>query len=124
LNGAFAVEYSNGLLETTSDLEVGYYNTRMVEVEETSSTLSVNPNDYYRLVNPVTLLTVTLEEPTNTSILNIYSLEFTTSENGCTLILPQDIKWLNGEIPDIEPSTTYQISITNNLAIIQGFTYA
>ena len=124
LNGAFLTEYNNGVLGMNSDLTVGYYNTRMIEIEETSSTLSINPNDYYKWINPVTLLTITLKEPTNINILNIYTIEFTTSDSGCTLMLPQTVKWMDGEAPDIEPSTTYQISITNNLAIIQGFTYA
>ena len=105
-----------------SDLEDAYYNTQFVNMAETTS--EIEPNKYYCWVEPVSTLTITLKEPTNTNILNIYSLEFTTSDSGCTLMLPQTVKWMGGESPEIEPSTTYQISITNNLAIIQGFTYA
>lgn len=124
LNRTFTSTYEQDskTLVLDSDLEDAYYNTLFVNMVETSS--EIEPNKYYCWSEPVSTLTVTLKEPTNTNILNIYTIEFTTSDSGCTLILPQDIKWLDGEIPNIVPSTTYQISITNNLAIIQGFTYA
>ena len=69
-------------------------------------------------------MTITLNEPENLDILNNYMVEFTAGEEGCTVIMPENIKWQNRKSPVIEPECTYQISIINNLATIQMYDYA
>lgn len=122
LNGAFVTEYSGGVLNTTSDLENQYYNTEFISM--TNNDVTIEPNKYYCWSEPLEELKIQLSEPLNTDILNIYTIEFTASESGCTLILPETIKWCWGTIPSIQPSLTYVMSISNNLAIIQNFDYA
>lgn len=122
LNGAFVTEYSDGVLNTTSDLENQYYNTEFISM--TNNDVTIEPNKYYCWSEPLEQLKIQLSEPLNTDILNIYTIEFTTSESGCTLILPETIKWCYGNIPSIQPSLTYVMSISNNLVIIQNFDYA
>lgn len=124
LNGAFSAQYeqSTETLILDGDLEDGFYNTEFINV--TNTVMQLEPNKYYCWSTPISQLTITLQEPLNTDILNIYTFEFTTSENGCTLLLQDTIKWAGGIAPNIDYNTTYQISITNNLAIIQDFNYA
>ena len=93
-----------------------------VEVESvTSTSKSIEPNKYYKWTSAMSSLTITLATPTNTSILNNYMFEFTTSSSGCTLNVPSTVKWANGEAPTIEASKTYQVSIINNLAVVSNF---
>lgn len=87
----------------------------------TSTSKSIEPNKYYKWTSAMSSLTITLATPTNTSRLNNYMFEFTTSSNGCTLNVPSTVKWSNGEAPNIEASKTYQVSIINNLAVVSNF---
>lgn len=87
----------------------------------TSTSKSIEPNKYYKWTSAMSSLTITLATPANTSRLNNYMFEFTTSSSGCTLNVPSTIKWANGEAPTIEASKTYQVSIINNLAVVSNF---
>jgi len=96
-------------------------NTETPVVSATSSYQTIEPNKYYKWTSEMYSLTITLATPANESILNNYMFEFTTSSSGCTLNVPSTVKWANGEIPNIEASKTYQVSIINNLAVISNF---
>ena len=92
----------------------------------TSSSMTLSPNIYYRNTNTsLSTLTITFASETsalyNSLILNEYFVEFTTSSSGTTISLPSAIKWANGETPTFEASTTYQISIVNNLGVCTKF---
>lgn len=87
----------------------------------TASSQALTPNVYYKWTNAPTSLTITLETPSNTNILNNYMFEFSTGSAGCTLALPSSIKWANGETPVFELDTIYQISIVNDLGVVQKF---
>ena len=87
----------------------------------TVSSKTLSPNKYYKWTNSLSSITITLETPSNSNILNNYMFEFTVSEIGCTLIVPDTIKWLNGVAPVLEATKTYQISIINNLATVAKF---
>lgn len=87
----------------------------------TVSSKTLSPNKYYKWTNSPSSITITLETPSNSNILNNYMFEFTVSETGCTLIVPDTIKWLNGVAPVLEATKTYQISIINNLATVAKF---
>ena len=93
-----------------------------IPVETTTSTSKqLTPNKYCKWTNTPKSITITLATPTNSNILNNYMFEFTASSSGTTLTMPSTIKWLNGSIPTIDNSKTYQISIINNLATISKF---
>lgn len=101
-------------------VDLGYVNKKLTT--STSSTMTLSPNIYYRNTSTsLSTLTITLGSVSNSNIINEYFVEFTTSSSGTTVSLPSTIKWANGETPTFEASTTYQISIVNNLGTIQKF---
>ena len=88
----------------------------------TSTTMTLSPNVYHRNTNTsLARLTINLGSESDSSILNEYLVEFTTRSSGTTVSLPSSVKWANGETPTFEASTTYQISIVNNLGIVTKF---
>lgn len=92
---------------------------------ENSGSCEIQPNKYYIVEQlsgkTITIFDIMLISPTDTSIVNEYFIQFTTSSSGATLIMPSNIKWLNNEAPILQPNKTYQLSIINNLAIIGVF---
>ena len=101
-------------------VDLGYINKRLST--STSSSMTLSPNIYYRNTSTsLSTLTITLGSVSNTNIINEYFVEFTTSSSGTTVSLPSTIKWANGEAPTFEASTTYQISIVNNLGVVTKF---
>lgn len=102
----------------SGDVKVGY---RPLQTS-TSSSMTLTPNVYHRNTSTsLSSLTITLGSITDNTILNEYFVEFTTRSAGTTVNLPSGIKWPNGEAPTFEPSTTYQISIVNNLGVMTAF---
>jgi hypothetical protein len=105
---------SNGIVD------LGYIHKQLST--STSSSMTLSPNIYYRNTSTsLSTLTITLGSVSNSNIINEYFVEFTTRSAGTTVSLPSTIKWANGEAPTFEASTTYQISIVNNLGTIQKF---
>ena len=105
---------------STGVVDLGYINKQLITSTESSMTLS--PNIYYRNTNAdLSTLTIALGSVSNSNIINEYFVEFTTSSSGTTISLPSTIKWANGETPTFEASTTYQISIVNNLGVVITF---
>jgi hypothetical protein len=101
-------------------VDLGYINKQLST--STSSSMTLLPNIYYRNTSTsLSTLTITLGSVSNSNIINEYFVEFTTRSSGTTVSLPSTIKWANGETPTFEASTTYQISIVNNLGTIQKF---
>lgn len=91
-------------------------------IEYNTDTMNVSSNVYCRNTNTtLSTLTIRLNATADNNILNEYFIEFTTSNSGTAVSLPSSIKWANGEIPSFEASMTYQISIINNLGIVQKF---
>ena len=112
----------DGVSKTPSNgvVDAGYVNKQLIT--STSSTMTLSPNIYYRNTSTsLSTLTITLGSITNSNIINEYFVEFTTSSSGTTISLPSTIKWANGETPTFEASTTYQISIVNNLGVVTKF---
>ena len=101
-------------------VDLGYINKQLST--STSSSMTLSPNIYYRNTSTsLSTLTITLGSVSNSNIINEYFVEFTTRSSGTSVSLPSTIKWANGETPTFEASTTYQISIVNNLGTIQKF---
>lgn len=87
------------------------------------SQIEVNlaPNKYYKCSHPLESLSISLETPKITGILNNYMFEFVCSPVGCSLTVPSDIKWANGKKPELVGGATCQVSIINNLAVLTMF---
>lgn len=110
---------SNRVVKSYIDSKV---NIPYVTLYGTYSDTYLEPNKYYKVTSERTSVYIQLQTPTDTSILNNYMIEFTTSAtSSCTLYTSGDIKWANGVVPTLELGCTYQISIINNLAVISMF---
>lgn len=112
----------NGTTKNPSSgvVDLGYISKKLST--STSSSMTLSPNIYYRNTSTsLSTLTITLGSVSNSNIINEYFVEFTTSSAGTTVSLPSTIKWANGETPTFEASTTYQISIVNNLGVVTKF---
>lgn len=76
----------------------------------------LTPNILHRWSGEQTSLTITLKS-VSSAYAQHYMMQFTTSSSGCTLSLPSTIKWQSGLAPVLKPSTTYMISIVNDLGV-------
>ena len=112
----------NGTTKDPSNgvVDLGYISKKLST--STSSSMNLFPNIYYRNTSTsLSTLTIALTFAEDEDIINEYFVEFTTSSSGTTVSLPSTIKWANGEAPTFEASTTYQISIVNNLGVVTKF---
>ena len=106
--------------QSSGVVDLGYVNKKLTT--STSSSMTLLPNIYYRNTSTsLSTLTIRLGSVSNSNIINEYFVEFTTRSAGTTVSLPSTIKWANGETPTFESSTTYQISIVNNLGVVTKF---
>ena len=106
----------------TSILGSGDIKTNKPLQTSTSTSMTLTPNVYHRNTSTsLSRLTITLGTVTDNTILNEYLVEFTTRSAGTTITLPSNVKWVNGTTPTFEASTTYQISIVNNLGVVTKF---
>lgn len=85
---------------------------------------TIKPNKYYKFYN-VSSLSIQFDTP-NTGILNNYMFEVTFAGSGSTLSIRayngDELRWANNTTPSVcEPGGTYQISIINNLGVLQKF---
>lgn len=104
---------------TTSEgkIDLSSYAKKVLVIDETLSSLAITPNALHRW-GEVASLDITLAEPTDTSIVNEYMMEFVSGATATTLLMPDTIKWAIE--PKIEANKTYQISILDNIAVIIG----
>ena len=106
----------------TSILGSGDIKTNKPLQTSTSTSMTLTPNVYHRNTSTtLSRLTITLGTASDDTILNEYLVEFTTRSAGTTITLPSNVKWVNGTTPTFEASTTYQISIVNNLGVVTKF---
>lgn len=98
-------------------LQAVIYIQDMTNSTDTSFTLMPN---YKYLFGEKSSLTITLGEIVDTNIVNHYMFEFISGSTATNLSLPASIKWTTK--PSIKPNKTYQISIENNLGVIQEWT--
>ena len=85
-------------------------------VLDSNSSFTIKPN-YKYIFGERSALTISLEPVTDSTIVNHYMFEFTSGSTATTLSLPASIKWTTE--PSIKPNKIYQISIENNLGVIQ-----
>ena len=88
-------------------------------VLDSNSSFTIKPN-YKYMFGERSVLTISLEPITDYTIVNHYMFEFTSGSTATTLSLPASIKWTTE--PSIKPNKIYQISIENNLGVIQEWT--
>lgn len=88
-----------------------------VIINQTETTVTINPN-VLNVWGTVASLTITLAEADPTKY-NEYMIQFESGSAATTLTLPATVSWLNDA--EIKENTTYQISIVNNLGIMEGW---
>lgn len=86
-------------------------------IEQTETTVEIQPN-VLNVWGEVTSLTITLAAGDPTKY-NEYMIQFESGASPTTLTLPNTVSWLTEA--NIEANTTYQISIVNNLGIMEGW---
>lgn len=86
-------------------------------VETTDDNIILDNNKYYKKTNVSSNINISLNMPDDNTVFTSFAIEFTTSDSGTSVSLPNTIKWLNGELPIFENNFTYQISIMNNLGV-------
>lgn len=86
-------------------------------INQTETTVEIQPN-VLNVWGTVATLTITLAEADPTKY-NEYMIQFECGSAATTLTLPNTVEWLKDV--DIEANTTYQISIVNNLGIMEGW---
>lgn len=89
------------------------------KTQSSDTNFTLYPN-YKYLFGERTQLTITLSNAVDDSIVNHYMFEFSSGSTATTLSLPASIKWATS--PSIKPNKIYQISIENNLGVIQEWT--
>ena len=109
--------YSNGK-HKWSEWKMSRSGTNIVN--QTDSVVCIMPNEF-NIWGEVRELEITLAEPADKSVVNEYMIQFTSGEVATTLILPDNIRWVNNKTPNIVENKVYQISILNGLAVCLEF---
>ena len=87
-------------------------------VEQTATTVVIDPNVKNLWTSPVASLSIQFEPGTQGKV-NEYKLEFIVSGSAFQLTLPSVVIW--AEDTDWQDGYRYQVSIENNLAIAYGW---
>ena len=92
--------------------------TQYPVVTSSASSISMNPNTYYRVTQSLSSLTISFNAATDNTIVNEYLIEFLC---GGTISVPSTIVWASGKVPTFEVGKTYLLSVVNNLGLIAKF---
>lgn len=87
-------------------------------VEQTATTVVIDPNVKNLWTSPVASLSIQFEPGTQGKV-NEYKLEFIVGGSAFQLTLPSEVIW--AEDTDWQDGYRYQVSIENNLAIAYGW---
>ncbi len=102
---------------TTATIEDGVYKgTVRNEMTSENEDVTLNPNETYVFPEMVTL---SIQLGNSTSMYDEYHLFFKSGANATTLSLPSSVKLPDGF--SIEPNMEYELSISENLALCQGW---
>ena len=84
------------------------------------TTFILTPNTLH-VWDEVAALDLTLGEAKE-GIVNEYVFQFKSGIAGTTLTLPEELKWVEGETPNVLANRCYQVSVVNNFALSANFT--
>lgn len=112
--GSITAEEVQGTPDGDITLRAVTYIQDRTNSDDTSFTLAPN---YKYLFGEKASLSIALGAITDPTIVNHYMFEFISGSTATTLSLPASIKWTTDL--SIKPNKTYQISIENNLGVIQ-----
>lgn len=78
---------------------------------------SLQPNKIYHIVEYVTQDLSISEFVTRRRTCDEYEVHFITGDTVGQLILPEGVKWANGEVPTLEPNTAYELSVVGGIMV-------
>lgn len=110
----------NGNLKITDPPKSNGGGMKIVNHGTSDTTFALKPNEKH-IWGEVAKLELTLEPPTDNSIVNEYVFQFSTGHQYTNLILPISIKPLNGYMPNIEAGQIYTGSIIDNMLVLANF---
>lgn len=84
---------------------------------DTSFTMTPNVLHKWETINTLTL-TIPSDE---NNIINQYKAVFTAASDAFSLILPETLKWENGEIPSFEANAIYELNIEDGRVLFAKF---
>lgn len=90
------------------------------QVVQTSATVSIKANVLNVWGSPMTALAVSLTGGED-NVVDEFMMQFTVEGDGFNLVLPADVRWVDGEPPSWQDGYTYQVSIVNKLAVGAGW---
>lgn len=112
------VAYGDTISQAPGDTNLQLENVTFI-IDKTSDTstnsFELIPNKMY-MFGTRESLTITLATPSDNTIVNEYTFQFTSGNTATTLIVPNTVTWLKD--PDISTGKKYIVSIENNLGII------
>lgn len=87
----------------------------------TGTSVSLLPNVLY-VWGDITTLTVIFNAGDEHNVgIKEYMMQFSTGSTAADITFPDGVIWLDGEEPEWEPNSVYQVSIVNNLAVYAGW---
>ena len=92
--------------------------TNIPIIEQTLSNVEIQPNVLNKW-GEILYLNITLAQPTDTTIVNEYMIQFKSGNIETSISLPENITWI--QPPYISRNATYQISIVDNCAVFGEF---
>lgn len=108
----------NGVSKSPTNGVLDLGSTQYPVVTSSTSSISMNPNTYYRVTQSLSSLTISFKAATDNTIVNEYLIEFIC---GGTISVPSTIVWAGGKAPTFEVGKTYLLSVVNNLGLIAKF---
>lgn len=113
--GAVTAEYDGSTEQTVNIPITGSSATPRQEMQNTDTTVTIEPNKLY-VFPEMASLTVTLAEPDNSNVANEYHFFFTSGETATMLTLNDVLS----DTYSIEANMKYEVSILENVAYIKG----
>ena len=116
----------NGIQSSTDGGEtweyIAYFSDLINEniVEQTADTVSIRPNVLNVWSQDKSLLTISFTTGAP-NVVNEYMMQFQCGSTPTTLILPEQVRWIDDEPLECEADHIYQVSIVNNMAVGAGW---
>lgn len=117
---------SNGIQCSTDGGETWEYITYFSDlineniVSQTADTVSIRPNVLNVWSQDKSLLTISFTTGAP-NVVNEYMMQFQCGSTPTTLILPEQVRWIDDEPLECEADHIYQVSIVNNMAVGAGW---
>lgn len=89
-------------------------------VEQTADTVSIRPNVLNVWNSDKTLLNISFTAGSQ-GVVNEYMIQFQCGSTPTTLILPEQVRWVDEEPLECEANHVYQVSILNGMAVGAGW---